>query len=385
MIENDKVNIVIRCLNEGKWLKICLNAIMHQTYQNFVITIVDSGSNDATLDIARQFGTNIIKIKYYKPGKAINMGLSARTDCKFGVILSGHCVPCNTLWLNNLVQYIKGNKLPGVYGRQLPMNFTNSDDVRDLAITFPSGSNFSSREFFHNANSIIDYKIWRKYKFNDEVSHIEDLVWAKQLTNVGLKIGYCSQACVTHHHGIHQHGVRKSFRSDGLLTVIKSQNLTKVLTLGQLIKKYSMQILEIYNSERPITKNPSVKLSEISTYSNKSTVKELIQDICKYSCNFNKKTIGILLNIEITNPNTALKTQKKYFSCYPNAVIPAVVDYGNYWISKKSKLIEIQNSYDSKLRKNKILKGKLMSGSVIGCNTGYNDPNLKNETLILEI
>ena len=57
-----KVSIVIRCLNEEKHIGRLLQGISEQTYQNVEIIVVDSGSRDQTLDIARSYPTRIIQI-----------------------------------------------------------------------------------------------------------------------------------------------------------------------------------------------------------------------------------------------------------------------------------------------------------------------------------
>ena len=40
----DLVSIVIRTLNESKYINICLKAIEKQNYKNYEIIVVDSGS-----------------------------------------------------------------------------------------------------------------------------------------------------------------------------------------------------------------------------------------------------------------------------------------------------------------------------------------------------
>ena len=69
-----------------------------------------------------------------------------------------------------------------LYGRQLPLSYSNSNDVRDLLITFGKEKKVQSEDpFFHNANSAILRKYWKKYKFSETVSNIEDRLWAKQI------------------------------------------------------------------------------------------------------------------------------------------------------------------------------------------------------------
>ena len=159
-----RVNIIIRTLNEGKWLPICLSSLERQDYQDFHLTIVDSGSFDNTLEIVQNHNRDektLVEIKKYKPGKAINEGIIVH-DSEFIVLLSAHCIPIKNDWLTCLVSYLDANpEVVAAYGRQVPMNFTGPDDARDLAYTFRGETNKSRSPFFHNANSIIRKPIRR--------------------------------------------------------------------------------------------------------------------------------------------------------------------------------------------------------------------------------
>ncbi len=59
------VTISIPTLNSAKFLKSCLNAIKNQSYKNIEINIIDGGSVDSTIDIAKDMGiTNIFSYPY---------------------------------------------------------------------------------------------------------------------------------------------------------------------------------------------------------------------------------------------------------------------------------------------------------------------------------
>ena len=103
-----RVNIIIRTLNEGKWLPLCLMSLQKQSFQNFHITIVDSGSTDNTLEVAKGYKRDektLSAIARYKPGKAINQGAKLH-ESEFIVLLSAHCIPVKDDWLSNFVRYL---------------------------------------------------------------------------------------------------------------------------------------------------------------------------------------------------------------------------------------------------------------------------------------
>ena len=121
-----KVNIVIRLYNEESWIKFCLLHCLDQDYENFHITIVDSGSTDGTLQIVREFLAeypSLITLKtveVFKPGNAINVGASA-VDSDYFVCLSAHCIPETKKWLLAYVDFMEAHEnVVGAFGRQLP-------------------------------------------------------------------------------------------------------------------------------------------------------------------------------------------------------------------------------------------------------------------------
>lgn len=80
-----KVSFIIPTLNSAKTLSECLRAIRAQTFTDYEIVIADGGSTDATLDIARQFGVEVICANPLKTGEA---GKSAAISAAHGDLLA---------------------------------------------------------------------------------------------------------------------------------------------------------------------------------------------------------------------------------------------------------------------------------------------------------
>ena len=201
-----EVSIIIRCKNEEDWIGHCLRAVYSQDYEDFEVVIVDSGSTDETIRIAKTFDVDkIVKLDFFKPGFAINQGIKASIG-KFIVILSAHCVPKSNNWLENLISNLRDDNVAGVYGRQLPVAYSKANDVRDLFITFGLDKRVQVKDyFFHNANSAISRSVWDDFNFDNDTTNIEDRIWAKEVIGSGYKLVYEPNAEVYHHHGIH-HG-----------------------------------------------------------------------------------------------------------------------------------------------------------------------------------
>ena len=220
-MEKNLISIIIRTKNEERWIGLCIGRIKKQSYKNYEIVLVDSFSEDKTVEKAKRNGVeNIVRIKEYKPGKAINMGIRASKG-QYIVILSAHCLPINENWLSDLLEEINSDpKLAGVYGKQVPMDFSSDEDKRDLLIVFGEDERIQKKDgFFHNANSIIKRDVWEETNFDNEVENIEDRIWAGEILKQNYKIKYTPKAPVYHYHGIHQSGNSK--RLEGVTKIIE--------------------------------------------------------------------------------------------------------------------------------------------------------------------
>ena len=92
MSKNIKVSVIVNCFNGQKYLHKCIGSILNQEYQNFEIIFWDNNSSDNSIEIAKKFKDDRIKIfkntiteKLYKArNKAINKSsgeLIAFLDC----------------------------------------------------------------------------------------------------------------------------------------------------------------------------------------------------------------------------------------------------------------------------------------------------------------
>tara|TARA_Y100000389_G_C17442648_1_gene509581 strand:+ start:475 stop:1794 length:1320 start_codon:yes stop_codon:yes gene_type:complete len=202
--KKEKISIIIRTKNEERWIESCINSINQQKKVKFEIIIVDNFSTDKTVLRAKKFPVKIIKIKKYLPGKALNLGIKKATGSII-VCLSAHCIPCDDMWLYNLTREINKKNLAGIYGRQVPLPYSSDNDKRDLLNTFGLDKKIQKKDsFFHNACSAFKKSLWKKYKFDDNLTNIEDRVWAYNLIKKGYFIIYEPKSRVYHWHGIHQ-------------------------------------------------------------------------------------------------------------------------------------------------------------------------------------
>ncbi len=198
------VSVVIRTLNEEKHLEELLQAINNQVSTRFKIetVIVDSGSTDNTLAIAKSYNCRITYIKKedFTFGRSLNVGCDFANG-KYLIFISGHCIPATNSWLEELVQPLQEGSVCYTYGRQLGRDTTKFSERQLFYKYFPETNSVPQVGFFcNNANSALRKDIWEKYKFDEQLTGCEDMYLAKLLVNDGYQLGYVGSAPVYHIH-----------------------------------------------------------------------------------------------------------------------------------------------------------------------------------------
>ncbi|KAF5030363.1 Glycosyl transferase family 2 [anaerobic digester metagenome] len=197
-------SIIIRTLNESKHLEELLNAIADQESCGIEseVVIVDSGSTDSTLSIATRFGCHIVNIdrKNFSFGRSLNYGCGVASG-NILVFISGHCVPTDRLWLKNICRPLVMRDVDYIYGKQLGGINSYFSEQRIFAKYFRDQSEIPQEDFYcNNANSALLRTTWERFRFNEELTGLEDMDLAKRLLAAGGRVGYVAEAAVFHLH-----------------------------------------------------------------------------------------------------------------------------------------------------------------------------------------
>ena len=213
------VSIIIRTLNEEKYLKELLESIKHQSSVKYNIetVIVDSGSSDNTLLIARSYDCKITFIKKdeFTFGRSLNIGCDfSKGD--FLVFISGHCIPTDSDWISNLIEPLE-NECQYVYGKQVGRDKTKFSERQIFKKYFQEKSRIPQQGFFcNNANAAIRRDIWERFRFDESLTGLEDMELSKRLVLHGHLIGYVSNAAVYHIHDEVWRGVRIRYEREAI-------------------------------------------------------------------------------------------------------------------------------------------------------------------------
>jgi rhamnosyltransferase len=196
-----RVSVIIRTKNEGTYLERVLQAVHDQDYADSVeIVLVDSGSTDDTLEIARRFAVRLIEIRpeEFTYGRALNIGAKAAHG-ELLVNLSGHAIPVERDYFQHLLAPFEDPAVWATFGRDVPLPGGCPSRGRDLETWFPNAWADRSR-FFSNANACLRKQAWEALPFDEDLSIAEDAKWAQQVLAAGCRIVYVPTASAYHPH-----------------------------------------------------------------------------------------------------------------------------------------------------------------------------------------
>lgn len=199
-----KVSIILRSYNEEKHIGKLLSSIFNQKcLYPFEVILVDSGSKDNTLAIANRYPVTVVEIspKEFTFGRSLNRGIS-KASGEVCVMTSAHCYASNECWLENIVKPIfENDKVALVYGNQRGVDVTKYSEHQIFSQWFSDENIYDYQlPFCNNANAAIRKTVWDEYHYNEELTGLEDLDWAKYVRSRGLKITYRADAQVFHVH-----------------------------------------------------------------------------------------------------------------------------------------------------------------------------------------
>ena len=215
-----EASIIIRTLNEAKYLENLLKGIHGQNHRAWEIVLVDSGSTDGTVEIARKYGARVFHI----PKEEFTFGGSLNRGCqealgRYLVFVSGHVWPITNTWLANLLKPFAEPEVAMVYGRQRGTSATNPCEARDFLMQFGVTSQILVDEpKGHNGNAAIRRDLWAEQPFDESLPAQEDVDWARKIQNKHYRVFYAADAAVYHAHDESLKQVYRRHRNEAVAT-----------------------------------------------------------------------------------------------------------------------------------------------------------------------
>jgi glycosyltransferase involved in cell wall biosynthesis len=183
---------VIRTFNSERTLQKTLLSLRIQKPALAELVVVDSGSTDRTLEIARHFGCRILHYPKDRPfnySDSLNLGIAGCTG-EHILIISSHSV----LSFRDVACIMSDNLeragASGVYCISQSPNgsvLRSDDPMRGKLTTVVNRDNFDGLNGLWNACSMIDRSCWARHPFDPSMPAGEDQEWASwHFANTGL-------------------------------------------------------------------------------------------------------------------------------------------------------------------------------------------------------
>ncbi|MCX5693740.1 MAG: glycosyltransferase [Candidatus Omnitrophica bacterium] len=214
-------SVVILTKNEEGCIGAVLEMVFRQEFDgDYEVIAIDSGSHDATLEIAGRYPVRVIEIKpeEFGHGQTRNLGVKLSKG-KYVVFLTADAVPVNNVWLGNLIRPLKENiNIVGVYGRQIPKKECYPTEARDILagtglvakIKFINPADQKQIDHFNkhvwkyitfsNVSSAYRRDLLEQHPFAEDLLAVEDQEWAYRLIKNGRMICYEPTSSVYHSH-----------------------------------------------------------------------------------------------------------------------------------------------------------------------------------------
>jgi glycosyltransferase involved in cell wall biosynthesis len=212
------VSVVIRAYNEEAHIGKLLRGIKAQRVQPQEVILVDSGSTDRTVAVAEGHGARIVCIakEDFTFGRALNVGCEAARGEIF-VFVSAHVYPLYDTWLERLIEPFANPRVALCYGRQQG-GITNKFSEHCLfARWFPAERAFPQQGYFcNNANCAVRRSAWEALRYNETLTGLEDLDWAKRAQSGGGWLVYEPEATIAHVHEETWPQVRNRYRREAM-------------------------------------------------------------------------------------------------------------------------------------------------------------------------
>lgn len=211
-------SIVIRAYNEEQHIARLLTGILQQTVRDVQIILVDSGSQDATVAIASQFPVEVVHIQpqEFTFGRSLNLGIAA-AQADFVVMASAHVYPVYPDWLEKLLEPFSDAQVGLVYGKQRGGASSKYSEHQVFRAWYPDQSNsHQTLPFCNNANAAIRRSLWQQHPYDEQLTGLEDLAWARWLLTQGQVLAYTAEAEIIHVHNETWRGIYNRYRRESM-------------------------------------------------------------------------------------------------------------------------------------------------------------------------
>jgi len=203
------VSVILTVKNEERTIGCAIESVLRIDYPNYEVIVVDGGSEDKTVTIAKNHGVRIIQMKDSTPGQGRNIGI-VNSSHPIVAFVDGDCYVKNKEWLRNAVNLLRQEGVGGVGGPVIPSSESPyvSRAFMDVLSTFfaNAGSSQFARykrqrevESISSCNSVYRREaIERGCLFAEDLKFCEDADLSYRIRKLGYRLVYSPKITVEH-------------------------------------------------------------------------------------------------------------------------------------------------------------------------------------------
>lgn len=212
-VSRTAVAIIMRSMNEQPHTEVALRRLGQQSFTDYTLYNVDSGSTDGTWEVVERYNP-VAERRFriaptdYVPGKVLN-DMVARTTEPILVLQNADAIPMDEHWLERLVRPLLDGTADATMSRQIArpsahfvVNYDMDRGYSSKAIVAEPAEQFSA------VACAFCRSLWEQTPFYTD-GYSEDLAWARQCRERGGRFLYVPASVVEHSHNYTIEGLYK--------------------------------------------------------------------------------------------------------------------------------------------------------------------------------
>jgi glycosyltransferase involved in cell wall biosynthesis len=186
-VERPAASVIVRAKNEDRTIERTLALLRQQTVQPEIV-VVDSGSTDRTLSIARRYCDQLLELRpeEFSYGRALNLGARA-AGAPIHFALSAHCPVESADWLARSLAHYERVDVAATSGAHA------DPSGRPLRrVFYQDAAHARAHPYWGFSNHASSWRaaVWTEFPFDEELNTAEDREWALRVLDAGWVIAF---------------------------------------------------------------------------------------------------------------------------------------------------------------------------------------------------